>query len=52
MRFNIHLTRWTTPEALENGAMAAHVFETFVVNEIIKSFTNEGKEFSHLIIKK
>lgn len=40
-----YLTRWTTPEALENGAMAGHMFETFVVNEIIKSFTNEGKEY-------
>ena len=40
-----YLTRWTTPEALENGAMAGHMFETFVVNEIIKSFSNEGKEY-------
>lgn len=40
-----YLTRWTTPEALENGAMAGHMFETFIVNEIIKSFTNEGKEY-------
>ena len=40
-----YLTRWITPEALENGAMSGHIFETFVVNEIIKSFTNEGKEY-------
>ena len=37
-----YLTRWTTPEALENGAMAGHMFETFVVNEIIKSFKDTG----------
>ena len=40
-----YLTQWTTPEALENGAMAGHMFETFIVNEIIKSFSNEGKEY-------
>lgn len=40
-----YLTRWNTPEALENGAMAGHIFETFILNEIIKSFSNEGKEY-------
>lgn len=40
-----YLTRWNTPETLENGAMAGHMFETFVINEIIKSFSNEGKEY-------
>ena len=40
-----YLTRWNTPETLENGAMAGHMFETFIINEIIKSFSNEGKEY-------
>ena len=40
-----YLTRWNTPETLENGAMAGHMFETFIVNEIIKSYSNEGKEY-------
>lgn len=39
-----HLTKWTNPEVLSNGAMAGAFFETFVVSEILKSFTNEGIE--------
>ena len=38
-----HLTRWTTPEQLRCGTAAGHVFETFVVSEIFKSFMNAGK---------
>lgn len=38
-----HLTRWTTSEQLRHGAAAGHVFETFVVSEILKSFMNAGK---------
>lgn len=38
-----HLTRWTTPNQLRNGAAAGHIFETFVVSEILKSFMNSGK---------
>jgi predicted AAA+ superfamily ATPase len=37
-----YLTRWNTPEALQNGAMAGAFFETFVVAEILKSHTNAG----------
>lgn len=37
-----HLTRWTTSEQLRNGAVAGHVFETFVVSEILKSYMNAG----------
>lgn len=37
-----HLTRWTTPEQLRRGAVAGHVFETFVVSEILKSYMNVG----------
>lgn len=37
-----HLTRWTTPDQLRNGAAAGHIFETFVVSEILKSYMNAG----------
>ena len=37
-----HLTRWTTPEQLKNGAVAGHMFETFVVSEVLKSYMNAG----------
>jgi predicted AAA+ superfamily ATPase len=40
-----YLSRWTNYEALENSAVAGNMFETFVVSEIIKSFTNEGLEY-------
>lgn len=39
-----YLTKWTTPEVLETGAMAGPIFETFVISEIIKSYYNAGKE--------
>ena len=35
-----HLTRWTTADQLRNGAVAGHVFETFVVSEVLKSYLN------------
>lgn len=37
-----HLTRWSTPETLERGAMAGAFFETFVISEILKSYLNAG----------
>ena len=40
-----YLTRWLTPDTLKNGAMAGAIFETFVVNEILKSYSNEGLEY-------
>lgn len=40
-----YLTRWLTPETLKNGAMAGAMFETFVINEIIKSYINEGLDY-------
>lgn len=43
------LTSWLTSETLKNGAIAGHMFETFVVNEIIKSFINVGKDYSKYI---
>jgi predicted AAA+ superfamily ATPase len=38
-----YLTRWTSPETLENGAMAGAMLETWVVSEIIKSFWHNGQ---------
>ncbi|WP_054695181.1 ATP-binding protein [Syntrophomonas palmitatica] len=38
-----YLTKWTTPEALEAGAMSGAFFETWVMGEIIKSYYNAGK---------
>lgn len=39
-----NLTKWTSPEVLRTGAMAGNFFETFVVSEIVKSFSNMGLE--------
>ncbi len=38
-----HLTRWTSPETLEAGAMSGEFFETWVVSEIYKSYLNAGQ---------
>ena len=40
-----YLTRWLTADALKNSAVAGSMFETFVVSEILKSYTNEGKDY-------
>ena len=37
-----YLTKWTTPAVLQDGAMAGHFFENFVVAEIIKTYCNQG----------
>ena len=39
------LTRWTTSETLKNSAVAGNLFETFVVSEILKSYSNEGMDY-------
>lgn len=44
-----YLTRWLTPENLAYGAMSGPVFETFVVSEILKSFSNEGLDYRHFV---
>ena len=41
-----YLSGWLTKEQLERGAKNGAFFETFVVNELIKSFANEGKDYS------
>ena len=40
-----YLTNWTTKDQLKNGAMNGPFFETFVINEILKSYSNEGLEY-------
>ena len=37
-----YLTRWNTRDVLKNGAMAGAFFETFVIGEVIKSYSNMG----------
>lgn len=44
-----YLTRWLTPENLAYGAMSGPIFETFVVSEILKSFSNEGLDYRHFV---
>ena len=38
------LTKWLTPETIQQGAKNGQFFESFVVSEIIKSFYNHGME--------
>ena len=40
-----YLTRWLTADALKNSAVAGNMFETFVVSEILKSYSNEGQDY-------
>ena len=40
-----YLTKWNSPETAKTGAMARNIFETFVVSEIMKSFSNEGLDY-------
>lgn len=44
-----YLTRWLTPEALAYGAFSGHVFETFVISEILKSFSNAGLDYRYFV---
>ena len=40
-----YLTRWISADALKRSAVAGSMFETFVVSEILKSYSNEGKDY-------
>ncbi len=40
-----YLTKWLTPDALKNSAVAGNMFETFIVSEILKSYANEGEDY-------
>jgi predicted AAA+ superfamily ATPase len=44
-----YLTRWLTPETLAYGAMAGNMFETFVISEILKSYSNQGIDYRYLV---
>lgn len=39
-----YLTEWTSPAALEAGAMSGAIFETYVFAEILKSYWHRGLE--------
>ncbi len=38
-----YLTQWSTPQALEAGAMSGAIFETFVLGELLKSWWHRMK---------
>ena len=42
------LTHWPTPETLEAGAMAGHIFETWCISEVIKTYWNAGRKIEDL----
>ena len=44
-----YLTRWLTPEALAYGAMSGAMFETFVISEILKSYSNRGIDYRYCV---
>lgn len=39
-----YLTKWSSPEVLESGAMNGAILENYVVSEIAKSYLNSGVE--------
>lgn len=43
-----HLTGWNTPDQLRRGAMSGHMFETFVVSEVLKSHMNAGRDLRNV----
>ena len=38
-----YLTQWSSPEALEAGAMSGAILETFMLTEILKSYWHNGQ---------
>lgn len=44
-----YLTRWLTADTAANGAMAGNIFETFVISEILKSFSNAGLDYRYFV---
>ena len=40
-----HLTKYSSPEILMNGAINGSILENYVVSEIIKTYTNNGQEY-------
>lgn len=39
-----YLTKWSSPEVAESGAMSGALLENFAVSEIMKSYQNAGRE--------
>ena len=39
-----YLTRWSSPQVAESGAMSGALLENFTVSEIVKSYQNVGRE--------
>ncbi|MDD3416662.1 MAG: ATP-binding protein [Lachnospiraceae bacterium] len=44
-----YLTRWLSSETLANGAMNGAFFETFVITEILKSYSNCGMDYRYFV---
>jgi len=44
-----YLTRWLTAEQAAVGAMSGQLFETFAVSEILKSYSNAGKDYRYFV---
>ena len=44
-----YLTKYKDEMTLEASAYSGHIFETFVISEIIKSFTNSGMNASRYL---
>ena len=44
-----YLTRWLTAETLAMGAMNGAFFETFVISEILKSYSNRGVDYRYCV---
>ena len=44
-----YLTRWLNADALAYGAMNGPMFETFVISEILKSFSNAGLDYRFFV---
>lgn len=44
-----YLTRWLTSETLANGAMSGAFFETFVISEILKSYSGRGIDYRYCV---
>lgn len=39
-----YLCKYKNSEILKNGAINGHIFENYIINEILKSYYNKGKE--------
>ena len=44
-----YLSGWTEQRAVQRSAVAGNIFENFVISEIVKSFTNEGRDAKNRI---